>query len=90
MAVKMLGRPRKPARPLRAVFMEFRDAVASAVRVNRGHQDIPQLEFAHEAGINQTTLSCLECGRGDPKLSTVVRTLYLLGFRLKIVPLKEP
>ena len=49
------------------------------IKFERGKQKISQLELALKTGLTTRTVSRIECGTIDPKLSTLIKIADALG-----------
>lgn len=52
------------------------------IKFERGKQKISQLELALKTGLTTRTVSRIECGTIDPKLSTLTRIADALGIKI--------
>lgn len=52
------------------------------IKFERGKQKISQLELALKTGLTTRTVSRIECGTIDPKLSTLIRIADALGIKI--------
>lgn len=62
---------------LSVITMNFGLSIAK-IRMDRG---ISQADLARQAGISQSTVSDIESGKTDPRVSTALKLLYLLDIR---------
>ena len=52
------------------------------IKFERGKQKISQLELALKTGLTTRTVSRIECGTIDPKLSTLIKIAEALGTKV--------
>lgn len=52
------------------------------IKFERGKQKISQLELALKTGLTTRTVSRIECGTIDPKLSTLIKIADALGIKI--------
>ncbi len=52
------------------------------IKFERGKQKISQLELALKTGLTTRTVSRIECGTIDPKLSTLIKIADALGVKI--------
>lgn len=52
------------------------------IKFERGKQKISQLELALNTGLTTRTVSRIECGTIDPKLSTLIKIADALGVKI--------
>lgn len=52
------------------------------IKFERGKQKISQLELALKTGLTTRTVSRIECGTIDPKLSTLTKIADALGIKI--------
>lgn len=52
----------------------------------RHEQGMTQQELANQSGIKQPMIARIETQKSDPQLSTMLKILKTLGYRLEIVP----
>jgi transcriptional regulator with XRE-family HTH domain len=56
-----------------------RDALGKHVRVYRAKQNISQIAFAVDAGLTQATVSAIELGHANPRLTTLAGLAEVLN-----------
>lgn len=68
-----------------SLFNDTRRLISDTARQARTEYNVSQEDFAQVVNLDKTTVMEFECGRGDPLLSTVVRILSRLGWKLVVV-----
>ena len=59
-----------------------RDALGKNVRVYRAKENISQTAFGLRAGTTQATVSAIELGQANPRLTTLASLAEVLGLEL--------
>ncbi|MBP3255760.1 MAG: helix-turn-helix domain-containing protein [Clostridia bacterium] len=65
--------------------MEIIDATIKA----REKQKLTQRELSKRSGIKQSAIARLEKSKNSPRVDTLMRLLYSMGYTLKVVPLNK-
>lgn len=65
--------------------MEIMEATIEA----RKKAELSQRELSKKTGIKQPAIARIEKGIGSPKVSTLMKLLYPIGYTLRVVPLNK-
>ena len=65
--------------------MEIMEATIEA----RKKAELSQRELSKKTGIKQPAIARIEKGIGSPKVSTLMKLLYPIGYTLRVVPLDK-
>jgi DNA-binding XRE family transcriptional regulator len=68
------------------VYLQSASDLGSALKVRRTSRAIRQQQLAAVVDISRFTLVDLEAGKSDPHLSTILKLVDALGFKLALVP----
>ncbi len=68
------------------VYLQSASDLGAALKARRANRAIRQQQLASVVDISRFTLVDLEAGKSDPHLSTILKIVDALGFKLALVP----
>lgn len=68
------------------VYLQSASDLGAALKARRTNRSIRQQQLASVVDISRFTLVDLEAGKSDPHLSTILKLVDALGFKLALVP----
>lgn len=69
--------------------IRFEEEVIEAFIKARKERQLSQRELSEKSGIKQPAIARIEKGHISPRVETLMRLLYSMGYTLKVVPLNE-
>lgn len=75
--------------PEQEVEIQFEMDLIRAIIEARENKKLTQRELSKKSGIKQSAIARIERGVNSPRVSTLIRILYPMGYTLKVVPLDK-
>lgn len=69
--------------------IRFEEEVIEAFIRARKENNLSQRDLSEKSGIKQPAIARIEKGHLSPRVETLMRLLYSMGYTLKVVPLKK-
>lgn len=69
--------------------IELETEIIKATIEARRKKHITQTELSRRTGIKQSAIARMEKGLHSPKVSTLIKILFSIGYEIKIVPIKK-